>query len=26
RTHYNEVRPHSSLNYLPPSEFAKRVA
>ena len=26
RIHYNTVRPHSSLNYLPPSEFAKKVA
>ncbi len=24
--HYNHVRPHSSLNYLPPSEYAKQVA
>ncbi len=22
--HYNEERPHSSLNYLTPSEFAKK--
>lgn len=26
RYHYNHVRPHSSLNYLPPVEFAKRAA
>lgn len=26
RQHYNHQRPHSSLNYLPPVEFAKRVA
>ncbi|WP_139121831.1 integrase core domain-containing protein, partial [Piscirickettsia litoralis] len=26
RKHYNEVRPHSSLNYLPPSHYAKIVA
>lgn len=26
RDHYNHVRPHSSLNYLPPSEYAKQVA
>ena len=24
RIHYNEVRPHSSLGYLPPAQFAKR--
>ncbi|MDN7125514.1 hypothetical protein EGC76_11770, partial [Pseudidiomarina gelatinasegens] len=24
--HYNEERPHSSLNYLPPAEYAKQVA
>ena len=24
--HYNTVRPHSSLNYLPPSQYAKKVA
>lgn len=24
--HYNHERPHSSLNYLPPSEFAKKAA
>lgn len=24
RRHYNEVRPHSSLGYLPPTEFKKR--
>jgi len=26
RRHYNEVRPHSSLSYLPPSVFAGKVA
>ncbi|REL24443.1 integrase core domain-containing protein [Thalassotalea euphylliae] len=26
REHYNHVRPHSSLNYLSPVEFAKRAA
>lgn len=26
RTHYNEVRPHSSLGYLPPAVFARRAA
>lgn len=26
RVHYNEVRPHSSLNYQPPAVFAKMVA
>jgi putative transposase len=26
RKHYNNVRPHSSLGYLPPVEFAKRAA
>jgi len=26
RTHYNEVRPHSSLGYQPPASFEKRVA
>jgi len=24
--HYNTVRPHSSLNYLPPSQYAEKVA
>ena len=26
REHYNQVRPHSSLNYMPPVEFAKQAA
>ena len=26
RQDYNEQRPHSSLNYLPPAEFAKTTA
>lgn len=26
RQHYNEVRPHSSLNYLPPAQYAIRAA
>ena len=26
RAHYNHVRPHSSLNYLPPVEYAKQAA
>jgi len=26
RRHYNHVRPHSSLGYLPPVEFAKQAA
>lgn len=26
RTHYNTIRPHSSLGYLPPVEFAKKAA
>jgi putative transposase len=26
REHYNTVRPHSSLNYLPPVEYAKQAA
>ena len=26
RQHYNHERPHSSLNYLSPSEYAKKVA
>jgi putative transposase len=26
RKHYNEVRPHSSLGYLPPARFAKQAA
>ena len=25
RRHYNEVRPHSSLGYLTPNEFAARL-
>jgi putative transposase len=25
RRHYNEVRPHSSLGYLTPAEFAERL-
>jgi putative transposase len=25
RRHYNEVRPHSSLGYLTPAEFAARI-
>jgi putative transposase len=25
REHYNTVRPHSSLNYLPPVEYAKQA-
>jgi putative transposase len=25
RRHYNEVRPHSSLGYLTPAEFAARL-
>ena len=24
--HYNEERPYSSLNYLPPAEYAKQMA
>ena len=24
--HYNQVRPHSSLGYLPPLEYSKRAA
>ncbi|MBL1459294.1 MAG: transposase, partial [Methylophaga sp.] len=24
--HYNHVRPHSSLNYMPPVEYAKHAA
>ncbi|THK40718.1 transposase, partial [Methylophaga sp. SB9B] len=24
--HYNHVRPHSSLNYMPPVEYAKQAA
>jgi len=24
RQHYNSQRPHSSLGYLPPAEFARR--
>ena len=26
RKHYNEVRPHSSLGYIPPIQFAKQAA
>ena len=26
RTHYNEIRPHSSLGYTPPARFEKRAA
>ncbi|WP_083235971.1 integrase core domain-containing protein [Halomonas elongata] len=26
RTHYNHVRPHSSLGYLPPIAYAQRCA
>ena len=26
REHYNHVRTHSSLNYLPPVEYAKQAA
>ena len=26
RQHYNHVRPHSSLNYLPPVAFARQAA
>lgn len=26
RDHYNNVHPHSSLNYLPPVEYAKQAA
>ena len=26
RKHYNQVRPHSALGYLPPVEFAKQAA
>ncbi len=26
REHYNHVRPHSSLNYMPPVEYAKQAA
>ena len=26
REHYNNVRPHSSLGYMPPVEFAKKAA
>jgi putative transposase len=26
RKHYNNVRPHSSLNYMPPVEYARKVA
>ncbi|WP_367317772.1 integrase core domain-containing protein [Microbulbifer spongiae] len=24
--HYNTIRPHSSLGYIPPVEFAQKVA
>ncbi|MGL5419406.1 MAG: integrase core domain-containing protein, partial [Plesiomonas shigelloides] len=26
REHYNTVRPHSSLNYMSPVEYAKQAA
>jgi putative transposase len=26
RDHYSHIRPHSSLNYLPPVEYARRAA
>jgi len=26
RAHYNEVRPHSPLNYQPPAVFARKAA
>jgi putative transposase len=26
RVHYNEVRPHSSLGYLPPAVYARKAA
>ena len=26
RDHYNKVRPHNALGYVPPEEFAKRAA
>jgi putative transposase len=26
REHYNTVRPHSALNYLPPLQFLKQLA
>ncbi|MBU1309214.1 MAG: integrase core domain-containing protein, partial [Gammaproteobacteria bacterium] len=26
RDHYNNVRPHSSLNYMSPVEYAKQAA
>ncbi|MGH8398576.1 MAG: integrase core domain-containing protein [Gammaproteobacteria bacterium] len=26
RRHYNEVRPHSALGYLPPAVFASKAA
>ena len=26
REHYNDERPHSSLDYIPPSQFAKQAA
>lgn len=25
-TQYNRVRPHSTLNYMPPAEYARRTA
>ncbi|HLU60741.1 MAG TPA: integrase core domain-containing protein, partial [Gammaproteobacteria bacterium] len=26
REHYNEIRPHSSLGYVPPAVFARQAA